>query len=137
MIDGVHNAAPHTGRVVIDATFDVRTDAGGKDPDSHSAMLRHYHRLLWGKALPDGRPFELDAKLRHSSALGDFWLSSDSISHSYSYWTRPTRLVEVIRELPTSSWLQKFADWTCPHGIAVCAESKQLNCVLCWTSRRA
>ena len=33
----------------------------GKDPDSHSPTLRRYHRLLWSKPLPDGRPFELHA----------------------------------------------------------------------------
>lgn len=33
----------------------------GEDPDSHSPTLRRYHRLLWSKPLPDGRPFDLQA----------------------------------------------------------------------------
>lgn len=37
--------------------FDDTPD--GKDPDSHSPTLRTYHRLLWSKDLPDGRPFSL------------------------------------------------------------------------------
>ena len=43
----------------IDTTIDFESDAGGKDPDSHSATLRSYHRLLWRKALPDGTEFDL------------------------------------------------------------------------------
>lgn len=31
----------------------------GEDPDSASPTLRLYHRLLWSKPLPDGRPFIL------------------------------------------------------------------------------
>ena len=37
------------GAPVIDTTFDVRSDAGGMDPDSHSKTLRRYHQLLWRK----------------------------------------------------------------------------------------
>src|SRR4051794_1653091 len=75
-------------RPVIDTTFDVRTDAGGRDPDSHSATLRRYHQLLWSKSLPSGGSFLLDVKLHHSSDLGEFWLSSDGIAHTYLRWTR-------------------------------------------------
>lgn len=41
--------------------FDVRTDAGGQDPDSHSRTLRRYHQLLWSKPLPHDTAFDLDA----------------------------------------------------------------------------
>ena len=40
--------------MAIDTAFDFRTDANGKDPDSHSLTLRRYHRLLWSKPLPNG-----------------------------------------------------------------------------------
>ena len=43
--------------VVIDTAFDVRTDAGGGDPDRYSGTLRRYHQLLWSKPLPNGQPF--------------------------------------------------------------------------------
>lgn len=85
---------------LIDTSFDMRTDAGGKDPDSHSPTLRRYHRLLWSKPLPNGAVFELDAKLHHHSNLGEFWLSSDAIVHTYLRWTRPARLVNVIQQVP-------------------------------------
>lgn len=68
----------------IDVTFDMRSDTPkGKDPDQHSPTLRRYHQLLWSKRLPDGRPFELAADLRHSSAVGDFVLSSDTIIRTF------------------------------------------------------
>jgi hypothetical protein len=36
----------------IDITFDFRLDTpNGKDPDSFSATLRRYHKLLWSKPL--------------------------------------------------------------------------------------
>jgi len=59
--------------------------------------------------------FELDARLRHRSALGDFWLSSDSISHTYSYWTRPARLVEVVQDIPEPE-MTAFYDLGCTVG---------------------
>lgn len=37
----------------IDISYDVRTDAHGKDPDSANAVLRRYHKLLWSKKLPE------------------------------------------------------------------------------------
>jgi hypothetical protein len=88
------------GEPVIDTSFDVRTDAGGRDPDSHSATLRRYHQVLWSKPLPSGAKFTLDTKLHHKSDLGEFWLSSDAIVHTYLRWTRPARLVGVINQIP-------------------------------------
>jgi hypothetical protein len=103
------------GDVVVDTTFDVRSDAGGRDPDSHSATLRRYHRLLWGKPLPGGAAFDLDAKLHHKSDLGEFWLSSDAITHTYSAWTRPAHLVTAIRHVPSGE-MGAFYDLGCTIG---------------------
>lgn len=100
---------------VVDTTFDVRSDANGKDPDSHSATLRRYHRALWSKPLPTGKPFDLDEKLRHQSGLGDFWLSSDAITNTYMHRTRPARLVKVLRQIPTED-LTAFFDLGCTVG---------------------
>jgi hypothetical protein len=85
----------------IDTSFDVRTDAGGKDPDQHSATLRGYHQLLWSKPLPNGTVFELDVAtpsvyLHHKSELGEFELSSDSIVHPYDYWMRTADLIKQV-----------------------------------------
>ena len=85
---------------ILDTGFDVRTDAGGKDPDSHSATLRAYHWLLWSKPLPSGAMFDLDERLHHSSGFGDFWLSSDAITHTYSNRTSPAKLVAAMQQVP-------------------------------------
>lgn len=87
-------------QLVIDTSYDVRSDAGGKDPDSHSKRLRGFHRVLWSKPLPNGGTFELDDQLRHNSGLGSFWLASDAITNFYVGWTRPKTLVEIVAAVP-------------------------------------
>ena len=72
----------------IDITFNVYSDSGGKDPDSHSPTLKKYHKILWSKPLPSGKIFTLsdtesDSYLTYNSAEGKISLSSDSISNSY------------------------------------------------------
>jgi len=76
--------------MLIDTSFDFRTDASGKDPDKYSATLRQYHKHLWSKALPDGRLFDLDdtgrAYLHHRSELGEYFLASDSVIQTFTRW---------------------------------------------------
>ena len=87
----------------IDVIFDFRSDTPpGKDPDTWSPTLRHYHRLLWSKPLPSGEPFALDdatpgAYLHHRSAIGEFWLSSDSVVPTFS---RTRRIAHIIEQVP-------------------------------------
>lgn len=86
----------------IDTTYDVRTDSGGGDPDSHSSILRKYHKILWSKPLPSGKMFNLDdtienVYLSHSSDMGNFILASDSIIHTYFKWQR---MQHIILEIP-------------------------------------
>ena len=87
----------------VDTTFDVRTDSNGRDPDSASATLRSYHQLLWSKPLPSGVPFDLARApgnyLTHSSQLGDFKLSSDTISNSLR---GSKRRAELIAQIPSA-----------------------------------
>jgi hypothetical protein len=71
--------------------------------------------LLWSKPLPIGATFELDAKLHHKSDLGEFWLASDGIVHTYTRWLRPARLVEVIRQIPPEE-TTAFYDLACTVG---------------------
>jgi len=87
----------------IDITFDFRSDAQGRDPDSHSPTLRSYHKLLWSKPLPSGVVFELDYTttsppyyLRHRSELGEFVLSSDAVIPAF---TREGRISDVIEQM--------------------------------------
>ena len=87
--------------MVIDTTFDFYTDATSKDPDNTSPTLRRYHKLLWSKALPNGRMFELrddvsGAYLYHASDLGEFFLGSDAITHSYRNQKRKQWQVQQI-----------------------------------------
>jgi len=85
----------------IDITFDVRSDSHGQDPDSASKTLRQYHKLLWSKRLPGGYFFALDDSrektyLYHKSNLGEFFLSSDSIIHTYRHWKRTKSIIEEV-----------------------------------------
>lgn len=88
----------------IDIDFDFRMDTPpGKDPDSFSPMLRSYHKLLWSKPLPNGKPFELvDTKpgvyLYHQSEMGEFFLSSDSAIHSFSKWSSMAHIMRQFKD---------------------------------------
>jgi hypothetical protein len=84
---------------MIDITYDVRIDSNGKDPDSASKKLKNFHKLLWSKRLPNGKMFKLDdneirAYLYHKSELGEYYLSSDSVTHTYSKWKRTQHIIE-------------------------------------------
>lgn len=86
---------------LIDIIFNVFSDTPkGKDPDSYSPTLRHYHQILWSKPLPCGLPFTLDLDtprlLHHKSELGEFFLSSDQIGNTYSYVKKMLHIVEQI-----------------------------------------
>lgn len=87
--------------MIIDTNFNFHSDARGGDPDSKSPTLRKYHNMLWSKPLPNGKFFELsDSKsgvyLYHKSELGEFFLGSDSITHSYKNQKRKKWLTNQI-----------------------------------------
>jgi hypothetical protein len=85
----------------INTTFDVYSDTPiGKDPDIYSPTLRKYHSILWSKSLPNGRKFILsidrpNAYLYHKSDQGEFFLSSDSIGHTYRYLKVMSKIIEM------------------------------------------
>ena len=86
----------------IDTGFDFRDDAGDNDPDRSSPTLRRCHQLLWSKPLPTGHPFDLDTTtqgeyLHHRSDVGEFFLSSDSVIATFSYWQSTA---DLIRQVP-------------------------------------
>ncbi len=94
--------------VLLDTSLDMRADARGKDPDTHSPTLRAYHRALWSKALPNGTAFTLEpsrtAYLHHRSEVGEFWLSSDSVIQTSRDGSRSgIRLISSRRNCTTSS----------------------------------
>ena len=88
------------GAMGIDTTFDFRTDAAGKDPDTYSATLCRYHQLLWSKPLPSGVVFDLVPTSRpkyyfsHRSEIGDFVLSSDAFIPVYTRYGVPKPVLE-------------------------------------------
>jgi len=86
--------------MIIDTTFNFYSDANGGDPDSTSPTLRKYHQILWSKPLPNGKNFNLNKKegayLYHNSELGEFFLGSDAITHSYRNQKRKSWIVEQI-----------------------------------------
>lgn len=87
--------------MIIDINFNFYSDSKGGDPDNTSPMLRKYHKILWSKPLPNGAFFELrDDKngvyLYHKSELGEFFLGSDAITHSYKNHKRKRWLIEQI-----------------------------------------
>jgi hypothetical protein len=88
---------------MIDITFDFYTDSNGKDPDTNSPTLKRYHKILWSKVLPNGKIFDLrddeaGAYLYHKSELGQFYLGSDAITHSYKHHKRKQWLTRQIPE---------------------------------------
>lgn len=89
--------------MIIDTTFNFYSDAKGGDPDSISPTLRKYHKILWSKPLPNGKTFDLSdnkesAYLYHRSELGEFFLGSDAITHSYKNQKRKNWIVKQIPE---------------------------------------
>ena len=89
--------------MIIDTKFNVYADARGGDPDSTSPTLRSYHKFLWSKPLPNGDKFELSdqrngAYLYHNSSLGEFFLGSDAITHSYKSHQRKKWFTEQIQD---------------------------------------
>ncbi len=86
----------------IDVEFRFQSDTPpGKDPDSHSPTIRRYHKLLWSKTLPNGRRFELEdthssCYLYHKSNLGEFFLCSDAITHSYRNTKRIAHVIDEV-----------------------------------------
>ena len=86
---------------IIDINFDVYSDTPeGKDPDSFSPTLRKYHKILWSKFLPNNKEFNLDLDtpklLHHKSILGEFFLSSDSIGHTYSRVKKMSHIIDEV-----------------------------------------
>ncbi len=93
----------------IDINFDVYSDTPeGKDPDSFSPTLRQYHQILWSKPLPNNEEFLLNLDkpklLHHKSALGEFFLSSDSIGHTYSRVKKMSHIIDEVSQTEIKSF---------------------------------
>lgn len=110
----------------IDTSFDVRTDARGKDPDAHSPTLRRYHRILWSKPLPNGNQFRLTEKgsyLHPCSPLEKFVLSSDSIIQTFLRWDS---LKHTTSQLPVEE-NEAFFTIACTVGATIVFPAYQVD----------
>jgi len=86
---------------LINIEYDFRTDSNGGDVDKYSSTLRKYHKILWSKTLPNGNYFSLDDSkndiyLYYKSEFQEYFLSSDSIVHTYSKWKRTENIINQI-----------------------------------------
>ena len=112
----------------IDINFDVYSDTPeGKDPDSFSPTLRKYHKILWSKSLPNNKEFYLNLDtpklLHHKSALGEFFLSSDSIGHTYS---RVKKISHIIDEISHTE-IDNFFSICSTIGAYIIFPAKRIN----------
>ena len=97
----------------IDTEYLVYTDSRGKIL-TYLVQLKRYNQFLWSKTLPCGTNFELQigkpkTYLYHKSNLGEFFLSSDKITHTYSKWKRLSHITEKV---PLSE-IKSFSDSCC------------------------
>ena len=98
----------------IDASYDFRNDVRpNNDPDIHSKKLKLYHKTLWSKPLPSGENFLLDYSitgkyLSSKSSVGEFELSSDSITHSYIGVKRMNSITKLVSDVDRDKILKTF-----------------------------
>ena len=113
---------------LIDINFNFYSDTPqGKDPDSHSPTLRKYHHILWSKTLPGGTLFDLNLNtpklLHHNSDLGEFFLSSDSVGHTYRNTKRMSHIIDQV----DPKELNSFFSICSTIGAYVIFPSKKIN----------
>jgi len=98
----------------IDASYDFRNDVRpNNDPDNHSEKLKLYHKILWSRPLPSGEDFLLDYSitgkyLSSKSSVGEFELSSDSITHSYIGVKRMNLITKLVSDVDRDKILKTF-----------------------------
>lgn len=87
--------------MTVDISFDFRSDAKGKDPDSWSPTLKAYQRFLYSKPLPCGVTMDFDEKL----IWNGLWYSSDNITHSYYSWGNYQHIISQVDEKIISDYM--------------------------------
>ena len=105
-----------------------------KEPDQDDRTLHNYHLSLWSKPLPCGRTFDLKTngkkpyQLLHNSDLGDFKLSSDAITHTYTggTWDTNKKMLETITDIPKEE-IAAFFDLCCTIGGYIIFPSNKID----------
>ena len=117
---------------IFNTSFKMYEDTPhGKDPDTFSQTLRDYHLMLWSKPLPSGKVLKLTSNekppfyLYHKSELGTFCLSSDSVLHTYTRWTRES-MVRIIKAIPQEE-NEAFYDLASTIGGYIVFPANQIN----------
>jgi hypothetical protein len=95
---------------LVNIEYDFRADSNGGDVDKYSATLRKYHKILWSKPLPNGNYFSLDDSkddvyLCYKTESQEYFLSSDSIVHTYYRWKRTENIIKQIPENEINDFL--------------------------------
>ena len=113
---------------MIDITFNMFSDTPeGKDPDSYSPTLRSYHKILWSKPLPNVINFDLDDETRmllhHKSELGEFFLSSDAVGHTYK---NIQSMSNIINKIPSEE-IDSFYSLCSTIGAYIIYPSKRVD----------
>lgn len=84
----------------LDVTYNFQKETDPFDADRYSSTLQEYHRLLWSKALPSGKIFELTKttqnRLYHKSDLGEFSLSSDRAVPTFTNWKKLSLIISQV-----------------------------------------
>jgi len=91
----------------IDITLNLGEDAKGKDPDTYSATLKKYHKILWGKELPSGSQFTLSESssgkyLVYQTTNLSIELGSDCIANSYAN-SKSKEMIRILSEVPSET----------------------------------
>ena len=86
-----------TVKMSVDVHFDFSSEAHGRDIDTHSPTLKHYHKLLWSKDLPNGERMELEDGGTYL-VWRDFSFGSDAITHSYRNHKRKQAIIGQVAQ---------------------------------------
>lgn len=102
----------------------------GYDPDKYSPSLQKYHIKLWSKELPNGKVFylkdyfpKIPRRLIHSSEMGNFILSSDSIGHSYKSVKRIKGIIDKIN----NEKIESFYSLCCTIGAYIIFPAQKID----------
>jgi len=112
----------------IDIEYDFAEDYYNNiDPDRHNKILRNWHKLLWEKHLPNTNTIfslvEKDYGLYHNSILGEYYLTSDGIVHTYSKgYSDP----EIINQIPKEE-IDNFYHIACRIGAYILFPGYQID----------
>lgn len=95
----------------IDINFDFRNDAKGRDPDAESKTLRHYHKILWSKPLPNGQIMDLvEGHGPTYLTWNGMCFGSDSVIVSFR-WARYQWMLDQLRTV-LPDYKQYFDDYS-------------------------